>query len=407
MKANYLLRKHQDDVTCVRFLDTFNRDTDTNTDILASGDVIGDVKLWNLETRRPLHEFRPTKAQCSIPNVDYSPSRNTLITQTRSPSHGWIHGWDLNKLSITKQGIGKGATFQFDTHCSSFCRFSIVQHLENELFSPSPNYPVNEEKESKSEPIESVENDDASNQNESLLSKMMKKQNETDHVMNASNGMNDIISSNIDVSNLLIGAVGRNRALFQLWDCHRNEEVHSFDFDEIPGDTNKRGMVMNIDAFYTNQRNGMIAVIVSESGFIDIYDVRASKIMFSKRFGDNTPLTCMALNEKRSRGICAGANHKLYGFSIKYGTGTIRVRKEIDLKNEGVNIVKIRKSDQRIFGVGGWDHRTRIFNWKTMEPLCILKGHKGGITDLDFHPQKNLLATSSKDSSHISMYSVY
>merc|ERR1712062_175976 len=95
-----------------------------------------------------------------------------------------------------------------------------------------------------------------------------------------------------------------------------------------------------------------------------------------------------------------------YGFGIKYNLGEIKIKKEMKLKNDGVNVLKIRSYDEKIFGLGGWDHRTRIYEWKTFKPLCILKGHKGGITDIDFHPNKNLLATSSKDA-QIAMYELY
>ena len=147
----------------------------------------------------------------------------------------------------------------------------------------------------------------------------MKKQDESQQFGSLMNNEEEVVGNT--TSNLLIAAIGSGRSLFQIWDSHNNEAVHSFDFDEIPNDDNKRGMVMGIDAFHCKARNGMVAVIVSESGFIDVYDVRASKILFSKRFGDNEALTCMALNGKRTRGICAGANHMLYGFSIKYDVG--------------------------------------------------------------------------------------
>lgn len=410
-EPTYILRKHVEDVTVVKFLD-FN---DDNSNILASGDVTGNVKLWNLETRRPIHEFKPAIKQCSIPNIEYNHLNNTLITSTRNPSHGWIHGWDINKL-LSNNHKNK-AIFKFDTHCSSFCRFRIIKSLNNQInenknkqnpFQSQLESKSNEnqnEEEKKDEQKEEEEEED--NPNESLLSKMLKK-----HEKNKSVKMKDnkddgesIISSNIDMSNMLIGSCGFERGLLQIWDCNTCKVVNEFNFDEIPNDK-KRGMIMGIDPFYTNNRNEILVIVTSESGFVDVYNVRAGKIMFSKKFGENEPLTCMTLNKKKNGGIAAGADNKMYAFSIKYNQQKIKLKKEFELKNDGVNIIKIRCYDESIFGLGGWDHRTRIYSWKTFKPLCILKGHKDAITDIDFHPKCNLLATASKDT-QIAMYNLY
>ena len=420
-EPTYILRKHQEDVTVVKFLD-FN---DDNSNILASGDVTGNVKLWNLETRRPIHEFKPAIKQCSIPNIEYNHINNTLVTSTRSPSHGWIHGWDMNKL-LSNNHKNK-AIFKFDTHCSSFCRFRIIKSLNDETSFQNKNKPnpfqsqlqsksnenVNEHDEQKQESKsndDEDENKEEENQNESLLSKMLKKHEKTVKQQKQLNDDNDdnetIISSNIDMSHMLIASCGFDRGLLQIWDCHNCKVMNELNFDEIPNNDQKRGMLMGIDTFHTNIRNDILVVVTSESGFVDVYNVRAGKIMFSKKFGETEPLTCMALNKKKNQGIAAGADNKMYAFSIKYNQQKIKLKKEFELKNEGVNILKIRYYDESIFGLGGWDHRTRIYSWKTFKPLCILKGHKDAVTDIDFHPKCNLLASASKDT-QIAMYNLY
>ena len=394
----------------IKFLDT----NDDNSNILASGDVTGNVKLWNLETRRPIHEFRPTLKQCSIPNIEYNYLNNTFITSTRNPSHGWIHGWDINKLLSNNNK--NDPLFKFDTHCSSFCRFRIIQSLNRQVLDNKDNQNMSQSqlssKKNEEEKKEFKSNEDEhenENENESLLSKMLKKHGKTVKQQKEHKENNDedesIISSNIDISHMLIASGGWERGQLQIWDCHNCKVVDEMNFDEIPNDK-KRGMLMGIDAFHTNIRNDILVVSASESGFVDVYNVRAGKIMFSKKFGENDPLTCMALNKKKNCGIAAGADNKMYAFSIKYNLAKIKAKKEFELKNDGVNILKIRLYDESIFGLGGWDHRTRIYNWKTFKPLCILKGHKDAITDIDFHPTNNLLATSSKDA-QIAMYNLY
>merc|ERR1712228_231896 len=275
--------------------------------------------------------FRAVKeSKCSIPRIEYMHQHKTLIIQTRSPSHGYIQGYDMNKF--------KQPTFQFDTHCSSFCRFQSV-----ETVNPS--------------------------------------------------------------DDILIASVGSQRGLLQLWNANKKQIIHQMDFDKLPN-KKKRGMIMGVNAFCTTKNSEIVIVCVSESGFIDVYDVRASKVGFSHQFGKNTPLTSMALNKEKTNGICGGSNNILYGFEIDYKLNSFVIRKKLKIKNEGVNVIKIRSFDEKIFGFGGWDARCRLFQFSTFKPLAILKGHKGGITDFDFHSKNNMIATASNDPK-IGIYKLY
>merc|ERR1712157_392885 len=107
-------------------------------------------------------------------------------------------------------------------------------------------------------------------------------------------------------------------------------------------------MIMSVNAFYTNKSNQILVVTASESGIIDVTDIRASKIMFSHKFGDDEPLTAMALNNTKTNGICAGSGKILYGFDINYQNNKIEMKKQFKLKNEGVNVIKIRNYDEKI-----------------------------------------------------------
>ena len=66
----------------------------------------------------------------------------------------------------------------------------------------------------------------------------------------------------------------------------------------------------------------------------------------------------------------------------------------------GVSLLRFRSPDNRIFAVGGWDKRLRIFDRATETPLAILKGHTGSVNAVDWAPDANqsgLLATGSSD----------
>lgn len=78
----------------------------------------------------------------------------------------------------------------------------------------------------------------------------------------------------------------------------------------------------------------------------------------------------------------------------------MKILKEITVNHGGISDIKVRK-DRKIFATAGWDHRIRIFNFKKLSPLAILKGHTENVLSIDFSPflqnEGNLLASGSKD----------
>ena len=65
----------------------------------------------------------------------------------------------------------------------------------------------------------------------------------------------------------------------------------------------------------------------------------------------------------------------------------------------GVSICRFRP-DGRVFAVGGWDHRLRIFGRSSSKPLAILRGHEESVTAMDWSDNaavSGLLATGAND----------
>ncbi len=65
----------------------------------------------------------------------------------------------------------------------------------------------------------------------------------------------------------------------------------------------------------------------------------------------------------------------------------------------GVSICRFRP-DGRIFAVGGWDHRLRLFSRTSSKPLAVLRGHEESVTAIDWASNaalSGLLATGSGD----------
>jgi WD40 repeat protein len=69
-------------------------------------------------------------------------------------------------------------------------------------------------------------------------------------------------------------------------------------------------------------------------------------------------------------------------------------------RKPGVSLCRFRP-DGRLFAVGGWDHRLRVFGRsETAEPLAILRGHSSSVNAIDWAPdasESGLLATGAAD----------
>ena len=58
------------------------------------------------------------------------------------------------------------------------------------------------------------------------------------------------------------------------------------------------------------------------------------------------------------------------------------------------------RPDGRVFAVGGWDHRLRIFGRTSSKPFAILRGHQESVTAMDWTGNaafSGLLATGAGD----------
>ena len=91
--------------------------------------------------------------------------------------------------------------------------------------------------------------------------------------------------------------------------------------------------------------------------------------------------------------------------SSKYSTMKAKVRSKtrtcsIESGGKvGVSICRFRP-DGRVFAVGGWDYRLRIFGRTSSKPLAILRGHEKSVTAMDWASNSaasGLLATGAGD----------
>lgn len=116
-----------------------------------------------------------------------------------------------------------------------------------------------------------------------------------------------------------------------------------------------------------------------ESGDFVTWDLKTHKPVDCKRF-EECPMT-VDYDAATNRGIFGGPSDKLGVFGYQRQTMEIIKKSDIVLKNPGVNCVKIR-DDRKVFTVGGWDGRIRVYSWSSLRPLAVLSEHKAAVTDV-------------------------
>ena len=71
----------------------------------------------------------------------------------------------------------------------------------------------------------------------------------------------------------------------------------------------------------------------------------------------------------------------------------------------GLSSVAVRP-DGRIFASGGWDRRVRVWQWRKLKPLAVLKHHTATVHAVHFSACSRWLATASGDRT-IALWSVF
>jgi WD40 repeat protein len=83
---------------------------------------------------------------------------------------------------------------------------------------------------------------------------------------------------------------------------------------------------------------------------------------------------------------------------------------ETSYGSPGVSICRFRPIDGRLFAIGGWDHRVRLFERSQGRAMAILRGHQGSVNSLDWAPdalQSGLLASAGADENRIYLWQCF
>ena len=141
-----------------------------------------------------------------------------------------------------------------------------------------------------------------------------------------------------------------------------------------------------------------------ENGEFVLFSLKTSTELSCLNLLNGQPLMCFDYNDNLKVGYAGSAESEILGFIINQNESLEQIN-SIDLVNPGVNCIKIRPSDSKIFATGGWDSRVRVYGAKKQKFLACLDFHKEAINSIDFCSD-NVMAVGSNDGI-ISFWNLY
>jgi WD40 repeat protein len=390
-----ILRRHLHSVSCLCWIASRS---DSESLWLASGSVGGEVKVWNLSTRRVCWELQLKNSKDVEYNIisihvvhDYREEEGafTLIVQCKE---GKIFVYTVSSsVLMAKQqqlrfvGEGKQTSANTDDPLVAAAR----------------------------EPRLVLETNSVSFMQCALLNRRF--------YLARSEPQEDEGDSNSSLNwpASLLATSSMEGESVCVWDWEKSKVLCEIDVAKVCTETkststaSKMGMVMCCRLL---ERSGGALVLLCgmESGHVvaignaGVGDPETE--LFSVKMSEEPLLTLDALIEVRASaawlvGCCAGAGSDLFHFKLNLDELASLKLSKVALPRPGIGRVCIR-DDRKVLASGGWDSRVRVFGFKKLTPLAILKSHTATVNDVAYAPKGSLLATASKDGS-IAVYDLY
>ncbi|XP_013373374.1 PREDICTED: guanine nucleotide-binding protein subunit beta-like protein 1 isoform X3 [Chinchilla lanigera] len=164
----------------------------------------------------------------------------------------------------------------------------------------------------------------------------------------------------------------------------------------------KPGMPMCLRLWQAESSSRPFLLAGYEDGSVALWDVWERKVC-SRVSCHEEPVMGLDFDSQRARGVSGSAGKALAVWSLD-GQQTLQVCSTHQLTNPGISDVTIRP-DRKILATAGWDHRIRVFHWRTMKPLAVLAFHSASVHCVAFATD-GVLAAGSKDQ-RISVWSLY
>ncbi|XP_076854031.1 guanine nucleotide-binding protein subunit beta-like protein 1 isoform X2 [Brachyhypopomus gauderio] len=167
----------------------------------------------------------------------------------------------------------------------------------------------------------------------------------------------------------------------------------------------KRGMLMCVKMWQTD--SGPLLIAGYEDGSLVLWDVSLKRPLSCLK-AHPEPVMCLDFDAGRRKGISGSSDSALQSWILD-SQQNLQIQAPVTLTNPGVSQLCIR-DDSRIVSAASWDGSVRVFGWKTLKPLAVLRYHRDQVQCVTFsdHPQpsRRLMAAGSRDQL-ISLWSIY
>ncbi|XP_076900989.1 protein DECREASED SIZE EXCLUSION LIMIT 1-like [Bidens hawaiensis] len=338
--------------------------------LLFSGISDGELRIWDSLQHRTISSAWVHSAAHGIITVSTSPSigDNRVISQGKD---GTVRCWDIEHGELTRI-----PSVSIDANFYHFCKLSLVKRQ------PTSNR-VKEVIEATSEEI-SHGNQEAENC-ETLK--------------------NDVCQE----GRPYVAMAGGERSEVEIWDLNAAERIATLPHSSVSSTndfTKGKGMCMAVQAFLPYESQGFLHVLAGyEDGTMGWWDLRNPAFPLTSVRFHSEPVLSLSIDGMFNGGVSGGADDKISMFTLDHSLGSCVVKKEISLERPGIAGTSIR-TDGKIFGTAGWDHRIRIYNYKNGNPLAILKYHRATCNAISFAADCKTMASASEDTT-VALWELY
>eukprot|EP00850_Spirogloea_muscicola_P004335 SM000018S03700 [mRNA] locus=s18:799803:803174:- [translate_table: standard] len=441
-----VLRGHTSDVNATAFHSPSGR--------LFSGDAAGELRLWDLTTRRPLLARRVHAAgPGGVLGISASKSLDhKVFSQGRD---GIIKCWQLVEGGLSEQPLATVRTGSYN-----FCRLSV-------LWQAAPSDGNNPAAEGARDPFLAEQNERQNAAAPAAAAPLISTGTGTETAPRCSGagghgeeryeprggvahqrvhggGLSVLLTSagkvgaaSEDKSSIvqtsssspfssavpddeargstLIAVAGSEPSIAEIWDVHNGDCVahirHTPASGSSPASTDaggppSAGMCMAVELCQWPSMAGQYALVAGyEDGSVGLWDLRDVSSPIATVQISKEPVLALSIDSKCAGGLAGSAGEKAAFFTLDAAEGTASIVREVAQGRPGIADTAIRWDD-RLAATAGWDHRVRIYDYKRQRPLAILKYHAAEVTSLAFSPDGALLASSSRDAT-IALWSVY
>lgn len=200
----------------------------------------------------------------------------------------------------------------------------------------------------------------------------------------------------------LICSPSSEETTISLWDV-RTPSSPVMVYSPVDSGIMNTGMTMSLLFRATKDQAAQHIIGGYEAGHIVAYDTRSSRLLCSKQTHEE-PILSLDSCPRSDHVISTGADDLLYQNLLSTPGEDVAVWKTnnaIELPSRGGTCIRYR-CDGRILACARWDHTVRVFDWKRLKPIAILRYHRLTVSAVEFiedGPFKGYFVSGSKDTS--------